>query len=1634
MDWNSTVSLIYPPLSGLVSRFVNDTKRPDWTPAGLYNGTSSTDYDNFVAYPTVVTCRLMTNGTWTLTFDGHNYVVAIDAPDSSVITGTATINAWFKDLSSVSVTTGSSNITIWRDTSVVAAPPNQTTTSGVRIYGWDIDLNVTQNGRYRIEVFWTNGTEAGYRTETLVVYFPTELTTPLMTINAYTSSSFSLRVFFGDTFTPQPLTGTDASVTYSFGSGPTLLTDLGNGTWSATVTTAGKVAGSYVLYVNASGWALENRTLQIDVILIYDTSPLQIQWSQTSTITYIEFTTLSVRYQFLNGTPVTGATLDMTDGITIWSFTYSSSSGTYNHTFYGSDALPGLGVHNLIIKAWKTGYQNQTDSLQTLTITKEPTSLTPDWTSYSFDWTHDAVFAVDYRDSYGAFITDATQKDILINGTYYVLNGNNGTYWIELNNTFELWHHVIVVNMSRYGYEFEVLTGATFDITEAVTLLSVVWAPANVTIIYTNSLNIAVEYTYGGGDVPVSAILNVTIGGKRYGLTYSTGAWHASIPGADIGIGVHDATVLASLHGYEARSNLTTGITVILAPNSFWVTWNPSDLNATFVEQIQVTVVYTYDFEPVSGATVKLILNGTRVYDLTLEVDDLWHITLATSAIDLGVWNATILANKTGYDTGREVVFINIQTDPCTLSPSSSDITIYYTHNADLDVTFLDSFGQPLVSGLVIATYQGVNYTLPHVGGGVYRLQLNGSVGVGQYPIEVISERYGFLNRTSNVNFTVIETPTTISVTVAIRGNSSSVLYNDGWVEVTVRLEDDDSAPVTLALVNLTIAGKVFTLQLQPSSNYTLTLYASVMGLGFHGGTIRADANGYEAKLSPLSFTVERVPAHVELSLGSFPSVMFLNQTVVVRLDYVDNHTGLRITGAGTRYFIWPNDLLEQEVVPGVFEVSISSLSLPLAIHAFNVTIGHVNFTTGSYVRSILVSPVNTLFTTRVSMRQFENELVVIWVNYTDVDHGQFIHWASVNATIDGTAYPMTYSSRGNYSMSYRISLPPRTQAYVISIAGSATGCFSNSTTTMLYVDAKDYVYLDIRLDANPMQGNSVGIKATLKENDTDTPVSGAYIIFRVTVEYENGTRYLSQDSYPTNAAGEANWAFQIPLGVDYLDVEAYYAGAVNRWSASTTKRFEVTPTLFSQLMLFLTSTPGLMMLGSIMVAAVATTAYNKMHKPKARAAKLSMEQQLQAFNDLGSLKHFIAVYVGRGTCVFYHPFAEARIQADLISGFIAAITSVYGELKGDGVQGTLEEIHYHGLKLNSYSGKYVIGILILEGELTQLLKERLQYFIEVFESKYEDHLKGWKGETDCFDPEWIVSNLNAAFNYRWVLPHKISTMKRMDGTSRKIINLLSTKLNERGEFFIGDVIDQVAGQFGKTDAQALDRLLMMEERGFLVPINIQTILQRQGMTLPGNETETEEPDSEPIMDQETAPSEEIKEPVSEHVPESEEMASEEKAEEPTPEALQWEESVISGRKPPEVEAFIAEEYEPTTTEDESVIEGHTPVTVEEEVHESPHPEGELSWSAESIRPTEKTSPVEQPKQPEVEAAVSVEKPEPKPEEQFVADIERLLSSEPEPKAKRARGRKKPAADEAERFIEDVEHLLSKDEKKEDED
>ncbi|MCK4566453.1 MAG: hypothetical protein KAU48_04000, partial [Candidatus Thorarchaeota archaeon] len=221
---------------------------------------------------------------------------------------------------------------------------------------------------------------------------------------------------------------------------------------------------------------------------------------------------------------------------------------------------------------------------------------------------------------------------------------------------------------------------------------------------------------------------------------------------------------------------------------------------------------------------------------------------------------------------------------------------------------------------------------------------------------------------------------------------------------------------------------------------------------------------------------------------------------------------------------------------------------------------------------------------------------------------------------------------------------------------------------------------------------------------------------------------------------------------------------------------------------------------------------------------------------DLETLRHFMAVYLDRGTCVFYHPFTDERIQPDLISGFIAAITSVYGEIKGDGVRGTLEEIQYHGLRLNSYSGEFTIGILILEGEMTPLLRERLQFFLELFENQYDKELTDWTGLIDCFDPEWVVSNLTSAYNYSWFHAHKFGPTQKVAKTDARILDYISAVRDDKGEFYIKNLISPLAEMLDKTEAQVLDRLLYLQDNGMIVPVSIQTILQRQGMGLANGE------------------------------------------------------------------------------------------------------------------------------------------------------------------------------------------------------
>ncbi|MHA2179593.1 MAG: MSCRAMM family protein, partial [Candidatus Thorarchaeota archaeon] len=501
-------------------------------------------------------------------------------------------------------------------------------------------------------------------------------------------------------------------------------------------------------------------------------------------------------------------------------------------------------------------------------------------------------------------------------------------------------------------------------------------------------------------------------------------------------------------------------------------------------------------------------------------------------------------------------------------------------------------------------------------------------------------------------------------------------------------------------------------------------------------------------------------------------------------------------------------------------------------IETFIVSAVRTGYVSDQISLNLTVEATTSLDFRNLFSAEYEEWNLTIEARYLDTFYSTPITNATVTVTLDGTDYVLTYLA-GVYTIEIVLDLDPGDYTiYVSAIAEYAAFATNQAAFT---VHPKEVVSLEVTFEGDLIAGQFMEILATLRDNNSD-PIQGETIRFEVTVYFDNGTVVIYNTGTmtdSTNTVGVASVGFQVPIGnVNSLTARAFYDGSRTRWATDVSEEASVGVSPISLLLAFFTSDIGILMIFSIAILGAVAAGYNRVVKPKKKAVKVGLANQLQMFEDLDTVQHFMAVYLDRGTCVFYHPFTEERIQPDLISGFISAITSVYGEIKGDGVRGTLEEIQYQGLRLNSYSGQYIIGILILGGEMTPLLRERLQFFVELFENQYDHELDGWAGAVDCFDPEWVVSNLNSAFNYSWHLPHKFGPTQKVSKTETKILDYIGAVRDERSEFYIKNLLAPLSEMLDMTPAQVLDQLLLLEDRGVIAPIGIQTILQRQGLGL----------------------------------------------------------------------------------------------------------------------------------------------------------------------------------------------------------
>ncbi|TFH08845.1 MAG: hypothetical protein E4H14_05640 [Candidatus Thorarchaeota archaeon] len=572
VDWNVTSSLTFPTLAGTIQQTLNITIPSDWTPTGLYNSTS-VNYGNFTKYGTVVQCTDMTTGDWTLTLTAPNYVVDVALSDSSSgspigenvsILVDADIDISVEDGIGTPMNTGSTNLTIWNGGVVIHAPPDETVSAGLASYLWDISA-IDNNGTHTIEVYWTNGLEAGYFVIQVFVFYPTTLDADDYSISAYTDNSFDIGIDFNQIYPVRGLDPPIANVTYFLGSAKNGTMDpVGGGRWTKNGNTASMTSGIYNLTVYAEGFALENQSLIITVHLTIETQSLNWSWSPDNDITYTDSTNLTVTYQDLSGTRIEYAWVNVTfDGQT-YNLTWDAFSQVYWIEFYGSNFTAVPGTTNLTVSAWITGYTAQTTSNIQIAVSEESTGigLVVNWNPVDRNISYIETVTITVSYTFNSAPINDTWDDVWVRATFsgYPLenltyNAGSGLWEVTLNGSKYLGITTVTIRASAKGY-IQVQDTKDLLVTEDIPILTNSWTDSAASTDYAHDIYLAITVTDSIGSFINDAILTTYVFGTDYPMSFvADGVYELTIP-INESRGVHIVNVTMVRIGYTTSTML----------------------------------------------------------------------------------------------------------------------------------------------------------------------------------------------------------------------------------------------------------------------------------------------------------------------------------------------------------------------------------------------------------------------------------------------------------------------------------------------------------------------------------------------------------------------------------------------------------------------------------------------------------------------------------------------------------------------------------------------------------------------------------------------------------------------------------------------------------------------------------------------------------------------------------------------------------------------------------------------------------------------------------------------------------------------------------------------------------------------
>ncbi|MHA2211393.1 MAG: hypothetical protein ACXABV_19745, partial [Candidatus Thorarchaeota archaeon] len=703
-------------------------------------------------------------------------------------------------------------------------------------------------------------------------------------------------------------------------------------------------------------------------------------------------------------------------------------------------------------------------------------------------------------------------------------------------------------------------------------------------------------------------------------------------------------------------------------------------------------------------------------------IDKKWIISFDATALGLGLWNFTIRANKTGYESGAEWHHVLVEEDIPTLTPTWTLAEIDYLSSVILQIDVDSSNGSAIDDAIVEMTLLGSTTATIHIGSGIYNTSFGPYIVLGVHSINITFVRFGY--QTTSIFLTLNVTAADATL---ILDYTSLTIYYDESVNLNVSYLMTNMSYIPSASLNLTVNMSTHA-HIWSGNHWNATFSGSVLGLGASLCSIMVEAYGFRSLNESFTIIVQAIPTL--MTIGPSGST-YVNGTYSFSVTFQDTRNFTYID-ADIISIVWPGTYATSPLGVGRFEVQLDA-NLHNGTYSFIMNMTKAGYIGTSTNQSVDVLPIPVEIVYESTIEEYESELLIITVYLNDTIYNRPVHWAYVVLTFDGSDFVMGYNH--TTAMYTGLILLDDTGDYTLYISATATDCVVSQGSIALSVLPKETYILALSTSPDEVGAGDILHLTALLTSD-GSPVSGMEVFFLLTIFDEDGG---SQDfvlSDTTDGEGVATAEIEIISGTTSIEINAEFLGSRQAWATASGASTIVVrqPTTTPPGLLAFLSDPLVQLMLIAAVAAVVGVGYSKSRKkPKTPIDSSSI---LLGIGHLAGVRHCILYSTNRRS----HILAKSYMATGQDSYIIRALEDIAAAgLRGNDIPGFTFELSLHGLRVYIYRGKLMTGVLTAFADEKVKYIENLQLLVDAFEEQFDMELPDWPKNISVYGDIWRI-------------------------------------------------------------------------------------------------------------------------------------------------------------------------------------------------------------------------------------------------------------------------------------------------------